>query len=256
MSSHATCVAIVPARGGSKGIRRKNARAFAGVPLVVRAVRAALAAKRVTRVIVSTDDEEMLRLAVAAGAEAPFGLRPGHLATDTARTVDVVGHVLRFLEAAGGAACDYFVMLQPTSPLRTAADIDGAVGMLVEGAGGAGGVEAVVTVCEAGHHPMKMHRLGRDDLLEPFVENPYGTVNRKELPVAYMENGACYVQGVKSFWRNETEFYCGLRSRRVGAYVMDAERSIDLDTELDWKVGEILAALLEDGKERSGEVGG
>lgn len=245
-----TCVAIIPARGGSKGIPRKNARPFAGVPLIARAVQGALASRRVTRVIVSTDDEEMLRLAVDAGAEAPFGLRPPELATDTARTVDVIKHVLQFLkEEEGKGECDFFVMLQPTSPLRRGEDIDGAVGMLVEASAGAAegevGIEAVVTVCEASHHPMKMHRMREDGLLEPFVENTFGTVNRKELPTAYQENGACYVQAVKSFWGNENHFYCGLRSKKVGAYVMDAERSVDLDTDLDWKMAEMLMDVLD-----------
>lgn len=229
-----TCVAIVPARGGSKGIPRKNAKPFGGVPLVAWTVREACRASRVTRVIVSTDDEEILRVAVEAGAEAPFGLRPAHLATDTSRTVDVIEHVLDQLRAAVDDP-DMFVMLQPTSPFRTAADIDGAIDALWSSKDH----EALVGVCEAAHHPMKMHKIV-DDTLHPFVHNPYGTVNRKELPPAYQENGSIYAQKTASFRANTSAFYCGLRSIKIAPYKMSADASIDLDTELDWKIGEIL----------------
>jgi CMP-N,N'-diacetyllegionaminic acid synthase len=233
-----TCVAIIPARGGSKGIARKNARPFGGVPLIVRAVRGALAARLVTRVVVSTDDEEMLRLAVAAGAEAPFGLRPAALATDTARTVDVLAHVMDWIRDAGEPEPDMLVMLQPTSPLRTAADIDGSIQLLVDSEG----CEAVVGVSEAAHHPMKIHKVGADGRLQPFVHNPYGTVNRRELPTAYQENGSTYVQTTASFRANTGHFYCGLRSSKIAPYLMPAESSIDLDSEADWTLGEILLA--------------
>jgi CMP-N,N'-diacetyllegionaminic acid synthase len=204
-------------------------------------VRGALAATRVTRVVVSTDDPEMLELAVGAGADAPFGLRPASLGTDTSRTVDVLAHALDALREGGEEDPDMFVMLQPTSPFRTAEDIDGAVRLLEE----TDGVEAVVSVCEAAHHPMKMHKLGEDGLLAPFVHNPYGTVNRKELPLALQENGSMYVQDTASFRANKDAFYCGLKSNRIVPYFMPAEASVDLDTEVDWKIGEILLATRE-----------
>lgn len=237
----ATCVAIIPARAGSKGIPRKNAKLFGGVPLLARAVHSACKAARVTRVIISTDDEEMLRIAVDAGAEAPFGLRPAHLATDTARTVDVIEHVLNHLRAAGEEP-DMFVMLQPTSPFRTSADIDGALATLWS----SNDHEALVGVCEAAHHPMKMHKI-IDGTLHPFVHNPYGTVNRKELPPAYQENGSLYVQKTSSFRSNTNDFYCGLKSTKIAPYIMPVEASIDLDTEVDWKIGEILLNYREHG---------
>lgn len=235
-----TCLAIIPARGGSQGIPRKNARLFGGTPLLARAVQGALLASRVTRAIVSTDDAEMLDIAVAAGADAPFGLRPAALGTHTARTVDVLAHAVDWIRAEEGVEYDMIVMLQPTSPFRTAADIDGAVGLLVENWER---FEAVVSVCEAAHHPMKMHKIA-EGRLEPFVHNPYGTVNRKELPAAWQENGAMYVQRTSTF-QTGTEFYCGLKSNNIAPYVMDASSSIDLDNETDWKIGEILLEMRE-----------
>lgn len=240
-----TCLAIVPARGGSKGIPRKNARPFGGVSLIGRAVAGAVEAGLVTRVIISTDDEEMLALGVAAGADAPFGLRPESLGTDTARTVDVLAHAVDWIRENEGKEYDMIVMLQPTSPMRTAADIDGAVGMLAEIWDEA---EAVVSVCEAAHHPMKMHKV-EDGRLLPFVNNPYGTVNRKELPAAWQENGAMYVQRTSAF-NTGTKFYCGLKSGNIAPFVMDSSCSIDLDNEVDWKIGEILLEMRE--KEMAG----
>jgi CMP-N,N'-diacetyllegionaminic acid synthase len=228
-----SCVAIVPARAGSKGISRKNARPFGGIPLIVRTVQAALAAKRITRVIVSSDDEEMMDLAREAGAEVPFK-RPASLATDSSRTVDVIAHVLDYLRDSNDEP-DMFVMLQPTSPFRTAEDVDGGVEKLRASED----AEALVSVCQASHHPMKMHMIA-EGLLQPFVHNPYGTVNRNELPPAFQENGSLYVQTTKSFRSNATQFYCGLKSKKIMAYVMPAESSIDLDTEMDWAIGEML----------------
>lgn len=233
-----TVVAIVPARAGSKGIPRKNSKPFGGIPLIARAVQGAVAAHRVTRVIVSTDDDEMLQLAVDAGAEAPFK-RPPHLATDTARTVDVIAHMLDFLRDSGEEP-DMFVMLQATSPFRTSADIDGGI----EALWNSHEHEALVSVCEAAHHPMKMHKI-EDGSLKPFVHNPYGTVNRKELPTAYQENGSLYIQTVASFRKNMDAFYCGLKSNKIMPYLMPAESSVDLDTQLDWVMGEMLLRFRE-----------
>jgi CMP-N,N'-diacetyllegionaminic acid synthase len=135
-------VAVIPARGGSRGLPRKNLRLLGGVPLVVHTIRAALSAASIDRVIVSTDDEAIARVSRAAGAEVPF-TRPAHLAGDDTTTFAAVRHAVDWLEHSTGRRIDVVVTLQPTSPLRPAAVIDDAVRLVREG-----GHRSAVTVAE------------------------------------------------------------------------------------------------------------
>ena len=118
-----TFLGIIPARGGSKGIRNKNIRAFAGKPLIAYAIDAAKKSRYLSRTVVSTESEEIARVAKEYGAEVPF-LRPKELAEDTSKVFDAIAHLLEKLKTDEGYAPDYIVLLQPTSPLRTAKDID------------------------------------------------------------------------------------------------------------------------------------
>lgn len=220
------CLAVIPARGGSKGLPRKNVLPFAGRPLIAWSVQAALDSTGVTRTIVSTDDQEILEAAVAAGAEAPF-VRPAALASDEATAMDVVHHAMQWAETQG--PWDYFVLLQPTSPLRTAADIDGCIELCRSR-----GAPAVVSVTPAPKSPYWMYGLDERGALSRLFEPPEQAARRQDLPPAYLPNGAVYVAS----WAHLAGgggFYDGALG-----YVMPAERSVDIDSALDFLMAENL----------------
>lgn len=226
-------VAIVPARGGSKGLPRKNVLPLGGKPLIAWTIDAARACPSIDRVIVTTDDEEIAGAARSAGAAVPF-LRPAELATDTARSIDVVLHALDRL-AADGEHYDVLVLLQPTSPLRTAGDISAALDLLFTRT-----AQAVISVCETEHHPYWSNTLPPDGSLAAFLRPELLNTNRQELPVFYRLNGAIYAARCE---------YVRARNGFLGpdsiAYRMPRERSVDIDTMLDFKFAEL---LLQEGR--------
>lgn len=218
-----TVLAVIPARGGSKGIPRKNVRLLAGKPLIVWTIEAALATPGLDAVIVSTEDVEIAAVARAAGASVPF-MRPVELAHDTTPGIDPVLHALAALP--GHATV---VLLQPTSPLRTPADITACLALAARS-------PSVVTVREARDHPFLTYAQAGDGRLRPLVDGDRAA-RRQEMPEALALNGAVYVAATdwvvagRSFVRSET----------IG-HVMPAERSVDIDTPFDWAVAEMLLA--------------
>jgi len=216
-------LALIPARGGSKGIPRKNIRPFCGKPLLQWAIDVALAAGCVDQVVVSTDDPEIAEVAKAGGAEVPF-LRPAELASDTAPGIAPVLHALEQLPQVSDV-----LLLQPTSPLRTSADIEAIVALRQRS-----GRESAVSLTPSAKHPAWMYSLSQDDRLESLIlfdEAPC----RQLLPPAYLLNGALYLAS-RDFLLREQSF---IGDDTVG-YVMPAERSVDIDTPLDWKWAELL----------------
>lgn len=223
-------VAIVPARGGSKGVPRKNLRPLAGLPLVLHTVAHARDASSVDEVVVTTDDAEIARLVEGAGATVV--MRPAELAGDTSPTLPALTHALECLgtlrPAWGAAPPEKVVTLQPTSPLRSPEHINRAVALLTEE------YDSVVSVCEAEHTPYKMFR-EEEGLLHPLIPGTRPGVPRQQLPVAYRENGAVYVT-----WRRvllEERSIWGCRARPL---VMDHESSIDIDSEMDLHMAELM----------------
>jgi CMP-N,N'-diacetyllegionaminic acid synthase len=181
-------VALIPARGGSKGIPRKNVLPIAGKPLIAWSIRQGLEAARVDRVIVSTDDPEIARVALEYGAEVPF-LRPAEYAHDLAPDVDVFAHALRFLLEAEGYAPHAVVHLRPTGPVRRTADIDLAVDLLLAHPE----ADSVRSVSLVHQSPYKMWSRRDDGRIEPLLRLP-GVVDcqsrpRQSLPAAYWQNG-------------------------------------------------------------------
>ncbi|RJR49543.1 MAG: acylneuraminate cytidylyltransferase family protein [Desulfobacteraceae bacterium] len=223
---------VIPARGGSKGVPRKNIRPLCGVPLIAYTIRAAQACPRLSDVVVSTDDQEIQKIAVEQGASAPF-LRPPELATDRALSIATVQHAVREMESRRGRSYDYVAMLQPTTPLRTADDLTEALTRLIES--GADGIISIIDVDN--WHPMKMKRLLGDRLVDyekPPVENP----PRQILPTVYMVNGAIYATK-RDVLMNRGTFqgdYC------LG-YVMPSERSVNIDSQLDFLMAEHLLKM-------------
>jgi CMP-N-acetylneuraminic acid synthetase len=212
----------VVARGGSKSIPRKNLAALAGRPLIAWTIEAALRAPSVDRVIVSTEDDEIAAVARAHGAEAPF-MRPVELAQDTTPTMQVVIHALRWLEAEEGYVPESVALLQPTSPLRTADDITAASALA-----NAVSADTVVSVSLTPSHPHLAKRITGDGRLEDFDAHPR-VDRRQDLEPVYSLNGAIYLARRSHLMKTQT-FY----GPRTYAYVMPPERSIDVDT--DWEL--------------------
>ena len=208
-------LALIPARGGSKGIPRKNIRLVQGRPLLAFTAEAALASRYVDRVVVSTDDEEIAQAARAAGCDVPF-MRPAELASDTAGSVDVAEHALAQLPGY-----DVLVLLQPTSPMRTAADIDGACELFAAGA------QSCVSVCAVDEHPYWMYRIGPRARLEPLMPDACGVSRRQDLPPVYSLNGAIYIVDAQRLLQSRA-----FVDDDTVAYVMPAARSLDIDTPL------------------------
>lgn len=214
---------LIPARGGSKGIPRKNVKLLAGKPLLVWTVEAALRSGVLDAVVVSTDDEEIAEVARNAGAAVPF-MRPSEFAQDDTPGLYPVLHALDQLPHY-----DSVLLLQPTSPLRSTDDINGCVELATRL-----GAPSVVSVAEPDRHPYWMYRLTAGQTLQPLIDQP-AVLRRQDLPTVYSANGALYC--VQSDWLRQRRSF--ITSETVG-YVMPAARSIDLDTPMDWKLAELL----------------
>lgn len=215
-------LAVITARGGSKGVPGKNLAMVGGKPLIAWTIEAARAARRLTRTIVSTDTEEIAEVARQWGADVPF-LRPPELARDDTPHLPVVLHALDWLRDQEKFNADYLLGLQPTSPLRTAADIDAAIALAQEK-----DADSVIGVTEPHGHPYWCQTLLPDGRLAPFLPPPPGSLRRQDLPVALMPNGAIFLARIE-WLRRHGSFYGG----KTFAYVMPPERSLDIDTPWD-----------------------
>lgn len=216
-------LALIPARGGSKGIPRKNIRSFSGKPLLQWTIEAALMSSSVDHVVVSTDDPEIADIARACGAQVPF-LRPLELASDAAPAIGTVLHALAQLPKV----CD-ILLLQPTSPLRSVEDIQGIIKLYRDSK-----IQSIVSVSRSHKHPAWMYSLSSDNILQALAEFPVADC-RQQLPPAYVLNGALYLAS-----RTFLERHHGFLSSNTMGFVMPPERSVDIDTLIDWRWGEFL----------------
>ena len=218
---------IIPARGGSKGIPGKNIRPLGGRPLLAWTAESALAAKRLSRVVLTTDDERIAEIGRVCGLEVPF-LRPAELAMDDTPTLPVLQHAVSELEKAGDRF-DAICLLQPTSPFRRAGDIDGCIELLETG------LDAVVSVLPvpAEHNPHWVYFRDNDGLLRLATGEDQPIPRRQELPPAFHRDGAVYVT------RRDVLMEGSLYGRRLGGYLADS-RSVNLDTPADWERAERL----------------
>ena len=218
-----TALAIVPARGGSKGIPRKNLRLLGGHPLIGWSIAAARAAETVGRVIVSTDDPEIAGVAREYGAETPF-LRPAELAADDTRDLPVFQHALGWLAEHEGACPEMVVHLRPTSPLRRAVDIDRAVRLLEADAT----ADAVRSVCRPFQNPYKMWRLGTDGGLAPLLTvdmpEPFNAPHQT-LPPVYWQTG--YIDVAR---RRTIMAASSMTGSRLLPLIVDDQSWVDIDS--------------------------
>ena len=220
---------LIPCRGGSKGIPRKNLAPLAGKPLLAWTIEQALAAGCLDRVVVSTEDEEIAAVARKWEAEVPFR-RPARLAGDEASVVDAALHALNWLSEQEDYQPDYLMLLQVTSPLRQAADLEAAVALALEGGG-----EAVVGVCPARVHPFLTRRLTADGRLVDFQTWKDEAERRQDFPPAFAVNGAVYLVRCDVF-RRKLNFH----PQGSQALIMPPERSLDVDTPWDLHLAELI----------------
>ena len=221
-------VAIIPARGGSKGISRKNLLLLAGKPLVVWSVDAGLGASLVEATYVSTEDAEIAEVAALAGAR--IIKRPIELASDTAQNDAVMRHALGAIRAEGHEP-ETAVLLQPTSPLRRAEHVDGCIEIYHRV-----GAASAMSVCAVDYHPGKSIVI-TNGMVEPFTNDHDMEARRQDMVRAYRQNGAIYITGVADFL-SYGQFY----KRPCVAYEMERALSIDIDEPLDLELVELMMA--------------
>lgn len=218
---------VIPARGGSKAIPKQNIKSLLGRPLIAYTIVPARESRLLTRVVVSSEDEEVIEVARNYGAEVPF-VRPQELADDLSLLTDVAKHAVLEVEKREGRKYDYVAVLPPTTPLRTATDIDRALRKLIET-----GADSVISVTKVGHcHPMRMKRIVHDRLID-YVEEEVENMPKKLLPPVYVRNEAIYAVR-REVLVNQNSF----KGRFSCPYLMPPERSIIIDTKLDFLLAE------------------
>lgn len=228
--SKARVLAVTLARGGSKSMPRKNIRPILGVPLIAYTIAEAKRSKHITRYIVSTDDEEIREIAMWYGAEVPF-LRPAHLATDEATSAAALQHAVGWAEENEGQEYEYVVELMCTNPMKTVEDIDAAIEKLI-----ATGADSVIGMNKLeDHHPARIKKIVNDRIVDFCV--PETSTRRQDLkPDACIRNGSIYAMQ-RDVLMIQGKRYGTENSR---PYTMPAERSVNVDTPIDFIVAEIL----------------
>ncbi|HEU5236129.1 MAG TPA: acylneuraminate cytidylyltransferase family protein [Pyrinomonadaceae bacterium] len=225
----ADVLALIPARAGSKSIPRKNLATLAGKPLIVWTIEAARSSHSLTRIVVSTDDPEIADVAEESGASVPF-VRPAALAQDETPAIQSILHAVNWLDEHEGYRPDFVMVLQPTSPLRQAEDIDAVIKLAQDRK-----ADAVVSVTPAQRHPFWMKRVTEDGRLQNFFDEDKQYVRRQDLPPAFELNGAIYLAQRDVLIEGET-FY----TDRTFAYVMPHERAVDVDEPWDLYLAELI----------------
>ncbi|MCF6212471.1 MAG: acylneuraminate cytidylyltransferase family protein [Flavobacteriaceae bacterium] len=214
-------LAIIPARGGSKGIPDKNIIEVAGKPLITWTIEAALKSEFISKTIVSSDSDIILEMSKKYGTETIK--RPANLASDSARSEPVMTHVLKQLKDEN---YDYVMLLQPTSPLRTSDDIDAAVKTLVNT-----DATALISVYKPQHHPLKAFKTDDKGFLKGLVSDEYPFTPRQKLPKTFYPNGAIYIVKTDVFLKTGKLF-----TAKTLPFEMSAEKSLDIDTKTDFEM--------------------
>lgn len=230
-------LAIIPARGGSKGIPRKNVKDLCGKPLIAWTIEAAHRSRHVTRTIVSTDDPEIAEAARHYGAEVPF-LRPAEISQDLSTDVEFLLHALDFLKEKEAYEPDIILRLPPTSPLRTAAHIDEGIEVLLKNPD----ADAVRPIAEAPKHPYKLWKIGEGGTyLEPFLPQSFtgldqpNNLPRQMFPSAYIHTGAMDIMRLATIREQKST-----SGKKLAYFFMPHEDSINIDHPIDFEIAEFL----------------
>lgn len=210
-------LAIIPARGGSKRLPRKNLLDLCGKPLIAWTIEAGIKSKYLDAVVLSSDDSEILK--IGEDYKIQTIKRPQKLASDTASSVDVVKHVIKNLESY-----EYIVLLQPTSPLRDSSHIDEAIELLENK-----NADAIISVCEMDHSPLWSNTLNENLCMKDFLNKDVLQKRSQDLDKYYRLNGAIYICKTKRFIE-ESSF---LLKKSIYAYIMEAHNSVDIDKKID-----------------------
>jgi CMP-N,N'-diacetyllegionaminic acid synthase len=232
---------IITARGGSKGIPRKNIKELAGKPLISYTIEAAKQSNHLTRCVLSTEDEKIAAVARAEGCDVPF-MRPRDFAVDTATSMSVVQHALDWLKERDGEEYDYIMILQPTSPLRSAEDIDACIEKMIET-----DADSVMSVMELHNFgPRKIHKIKDGTITHYFEGYEIGRESERhqDLEPAFKRNGAVFL--TKAELIRQGDFF----GKASQPYVMPHERSVDIDFPIDFELAEF---WLHRSREKGGE---
>lgn len=220
-------LAIITARGGSKGVARKNIKDLAGKPLIAYTIEAAIASQYLTRCIVSTEDEEIAEVSLRYGAEVPF-MRPAELAQDDSTSIEVVQHAVRWLKDNQNQDYDYIMILQPTSPLRTAEDIDACIKKVVDS-----GADSVMAMKELVDYSLKKLKKIENDQILPYVED------EGKFPLPRHKLGKMYKRNASIFLTKTELVMAGDLFGQVSRpYIMSEERSVDINNLIDFELAE------------------
>jgi len=221
---------VIPARGGSKSVPRKNITPLFGRPLIAYTIAAAQNSTKLTHFLVSSDDDEIIEVAQKYRAPVPF-VRPEDLATDQAPTLPVVQHAIQWMENEHEMRFDYVVLLQPTTPMRTAADVDAIIEKLVTT-----GADSVVSVCDVdAYHPARMRRIVDDQLVELPIKEPKEMARRQDLEPIYIRNGAVY-----AVRRDVVMKQNSMIGQITRPHVMPVEQSVNIDSPMDMLLAQYL----------------
>lgn len=229
-------LAIIPARGGSKGISKKNIKILAGKPLIAYSIKEAKKSRYIKRIITSTDDKEIAKIAKKYGAETPF-LRPKELALDAAPDLPVFQHCLKWLKDNENFEPDIIVHLRPTAPLRRVEHIDFGIEVMLKNIKKADSVRSVTKVDS---HPLKMWRL-KNNRLSPFIPLKVYKIKeaynmpRQKLPSAYIQNGSVDVIKRETIMEKNS-----MTGNNIFGFKMKEEESVNIDNILDFMLAEIL----------------
>lgn len=222
-----TFLGVIPARGGSKRLLRKNMLNLAGRPLIEWTIEAALKSKYLDRSVVVSDDDEILEAAESCGIDR---LKiPNSLANDAASIFDVIEHTIKIF-----GDYDYLVLLQPTSPLRNDCHINESIELLIHRS-----ADAIISVCQAEHNPLWMNTLPKNLSMEKFLKEEVRNKKSQELPTYFMLNGAIYICSTEVLQTEKTLF----ARQNIFAYVMDRLSSVDIDDEIDLKFANLLKSI-------------
>lgn len=219
MFNNKKILAVIPARGGSKGVPRKNIKMAAGKPLISWMIQAAKGSFYIDRLIVSSEDREIIDIAWEYGCDIPF-VRPSELAGDDSSSVDVILHAIEQI-----SGYDYVMLLQPTSPLTTTSDIDGCIEVCVNS-----NAPSTVSIAESVKSPHWMFGLDEHNRLSAVMGAEYLNCRRQDLPPSYIPTGAVYIVDTRWFLENKS-FY----SASTLGYIVPQERSLDIDSEMDFE---------------------
>lgn len=225
-----TVLAVILARGGSKGVPAKNILYVGGKPLIAWTIKEAQKSQYIDRLVLSSDNMEIISVANEYGCESPF-VRPAHLALDDTPSMHSLLHTIENIENR----YDYIMLLQPTSPLRIVADIDGCIAACVEH-----NVPACVSITQASKSPFWMYRMDSEGFMQSIMNTSNNTLSRQQLPEVYVLNGAVYV--ARTEWLIKEGSF--MSPMTIG-YVMPRERSLDIDNQLDMDICDYLLSRLE-----------